>query len=46
MEVLYYIIAIGLILLGFVTFITEARENGVFVIFEIIGIVILFSLGL
>ena len=47
MEVLGYIIAIGLIIFGFYLLFKDGREKGIgFVIFEIIGVVILAALGL
>ncbi len=47
MKVLGYIIAIGLIIYGFYSMFKDGREKGIgFVIFEIIGVVILASLGL
>lgn len=47
MEVLGYIIAIGLIIYGFYSMFKDGREKGIgFVIFEIIGVVILAALGL
>lgn len=47
MEVLGYIIAIGLFIYGLYSLFKDGREKGIgFVIFEIIGVVILAALGL
>ena len=47
MEVLGYIIAIGFVVFGFISLFKDGREKGgAFVLFEVIGVVILACLGL
>ena len=47
MEVLGYIIAIGFVVFGFISLLKDGREKGGgFVLFEVIGVVILACLGL
>ncbi|MBQ2661928.1 MAG: hypothetical protein IJF80_04650 [Clostridia bacterium] len=47
MEILGYIIAFGFIVYGLYSLINDGREKGIgFVIFEIIGVIILAALGL
>lgn len=47
MEILGYIIGFGFIIYGLYTLINDGREKGIgFVIFEIIGVILLAALGL